>query len=87
VGVLCFIKEENLMTENKNQADVLKNLKRKQDLSKRKENRAKQTALKEKEKTAKYEEKIKKYENFSNDFLYYLFHAENEDEKQKIIHY
>jgi hypothetical protein len=71
---------------NKNQTDVLKNLKRKRDLAKRKENRAKQTALKEKEKTAKYEEKIKEYENLSNDFLYYLFNAENEDEKQKIIH-
>jgi hypothetical protein len=55
-------------------------------LAKRKENRAKQTALKEKEKTAKYEEKIKEYENLSNDFLYYLFHAENEDEKLQIIH-
>jgi hypothetical protein len=71
---------------NKNQTDVLKNLKRKRDLAKRKENRAKQTALKEKEKTAKYEEKIKEYENLSNDFLYYLFNAENEDEKQRIIH-
>jgi hypothetical protein len=71
---------------NKNQTDVLRNLKRKRDLAKRKENRAKQTALKEKEKTAKYEEKIKEYENLSNDFLYYLFNAENEEEKQKIIH-
>jgi hypothetical protein len=86
VGVFVLCKEENLMAVNKNQTDVLKNLKRKRDLSKRKENRAKQTALKEKEKTAKYEEKIKEYENLSNDFLYYLFHAENEDEKQQIIH-
>jgi hypothetical protein len=86
VGVFVLCKEENSMAENKNQTDVLKNLKRKRDLSKRKENRAKQTALKEKEKTAKYEEKIKEYENLSNDFLYYLFNAENEDEKQKIIH-
>jgi hypothetical protein len=84
VGVFVFCKEENMA--NKNQMDVLKNLKRKRDLAKRKENRAKQTALKEKEKTAKYEEKIKEYENLSNDFLYYLFHAENEDEKQQIIH-
>jgi hypothetical protein len=74
------------MAVNKNQTDVLKNLKRKRDLAKRKENRAKQTALKEKEKTVKYEEKIKEYETLSNDFLYYLFNAENEDEKQQIIH-
>jgi hypothetical protein len=86
VGVFVLCKEENLMAVNKNQTDVLKNLKRKRDLAKRKENRAKQTALKEKEKTAKYEEKIKEYENLSNDFLYYLFNAENEDEKQQIIH-
>jgi hypothetical protein len=84
VGVFVLSKEENM--QNKNQTDVLKNLKRKRDFAKRKENRAKQTALKEKEKTAKYEEKIKEYENLSNDFLYYLFNAENEDEKQQIIH-
>jgi hypothetical protein len=84
VGVFVLCKEENM--QNKNQTDVLKNLKRKRDFAKRKENRAKQTALKEKEKTAKYEKKIKEYEDLSNDFLYYLFNAENEEEKRKIIH-
>jgi hypothetical protein len=88
VEVFCVVflitKEENMAT--KNQTDVLKNLKHKRDLAKRKETRAKQTALKEKEKTAKYEEKIKEYENLSNDFIYYLFNAENEDEKLQIIH-